>query len=143
MSDNAGSGIFRKKTMDRISSPEELTDYLKVTNPGIWLVLTAVICFLIGLFVWSFVGTLETRSAATVVVKDHTAMVILTDSNNLEEGMPLQVSSESAAIASVETDDYGRAVGKAEIALPDGTYEGTVVTDQTRPIEFLTNAGGI
>ena len=143
MSDNAGSGIFRKKTMDRISSPEELTDYLKVTNPGIWLVLTAVICFLICLFVWSFVGTLETRSAATVVVKDHTAIVILTDSNNLEEGMPLQVSSESAAIASVETDDYGRAVGKAEIALPDGTYEGSVVTDQTRPIEFLTNAGGI
>lgn len=26
--------VFRKKTMDRISSPEQLTDYLRVTNPG-------------------------------------------------------------------------------------------------------------
>ncbi len=30
--------LFRKETMDRISSPEDLTDYLKVTNPGIWAI---------------------------------------------------------------------------------------------------------
>jgi hypothetical protein len=143
MSDNAPSGIFRKKTIDRISSPEDLTDYLKVTNPGIWLVLAAVICLLAGLFVWSFIGTLETKASATVVVNDHTAVVVLTDAGQLTEGMPLQVSSETASIAGVDTDEYGRTVGKAEIALPDGTYEGTVITDQTRPIEFLTNAGGI
>ena len=83
MSDNAPSGIFRKKTIDRISSPEDLTDYLKVTNPGIWLVLAAVICLLAGLFVWSFVGTLETKASATVVVKDHTALVILTDQGQI------------------------------------------------------------
>ena len=27
--------IFREKTIERISSPEQLTDYLRVTNPGI------------------------------------------------------------------------------------------------------------
>ena len=31
--------LFRKKAMDRISSPEDLTSYLKVTNPGVWSVL--------------------------------------------------------------------------------------------------------
>ena len=40
--------VFRKKTLDRISSPEQITDYLRVTNPGIWVVLVAVILLLDG-----------------------------------------------------------------------------------------------
>ena len=73
------STVFRKKTLDRISSPEQLTDYLRVTNPGIWV----------------------------------------------------------ALVASVNTDEYGRSIGTAEIELPDGTYPGIVVVEQTHPIDFL------
>ena len=35
--------IFRKETLERVSSPEQLSDYLRVTNPGIWIVLAAVV----------------------------------------------------------------------------------------------------
>ena len=35
--------IFRKKSLDRISSPEQLNDYIRVANPGIWMILAAVI----------------------------------------------------------------------------------------------------
>ena len=38
--------IFRKKSLDRLSSPEQLNDYLHVTSPGIWIVLGAVIFLL-------------------------------------------------------------------------------------------------
>ena len=31
--------IFRKKSLDRISSPEQLNDYIRVANPGIWMIL--------------------------------------------------------------------------------------------------------
>ena len=140
---SAKPAVFRKKTLDRISSPEDLTDYLKVTNPGVWVVLAAVIVLLCGIFVWSCVGTLETKEKASVIVEDHSAIVVLTDSNVLKEGMPLRVSTEEVTIASVYSDEYGRLVGKAEIALPDGTYEGTVITDQTHPIDFLTKAGNV
>ena len=44
MADNTQT-VFRKKTLDRIASPEQLTDYLRVTNPGIWVVLGAVLMF--------------------------------------------------------------------------------------------------
>lgn len=143
MSANEQPAVFRKKTLDRISSPEDLTDYLKVTNPGVWVVLAAVIVLLCGIFVWSCVGTLETKEKASVIVEDHSAIVVLTDSNVLKEGMPLRVSTEEVTIASVYNDEYGRLVGKAEIALPDGTYEGTLITDQTHPIDFLTKAGNV
>ena len=139
---SGGQSLFRKETMDRISSPEVLTDYLKVTNPGIWVVLVAVIVLLGGIFAWSCVGTLETTSDAAVVVYDHTALVVLKDSGTIAEGMQLRVSNENVQIAKVQFDEYGRAVGKTEVALPDGTYEGTVVTEQMHPIDFLIKAGG-
>ena len=39
--------VFRKKALERMSSPEQLTDYLCVTNPGI-RVLLAVAFLLLG-----------------------------------------------------------------------------------------------
>ena len=43
--------IFRKKNIDRISSPEALNDYLRVTTPMVWLILAAVILLLVGFLV--------------------------------------------------------------------------------------------
>mgnify|MGYP007101850082 CR=1 FL=1 len=129
--------VFRKKTLDRISSPEQLTDYLRVTNPGIWVVLVAVILLLAGVFAWSMVGTLETKAEVKVVVSDHTAQIVPLSSETLADGMPLRVSGQDYRIAFAQTDEYGRSVGMAEVNLPDGTYDGTVVTEAVHPISFL------
>ena len=68
---------FRKKAMNRISSPEDLTGYLRVTSPRMWIVPAAVIALLVGMFAWSSVGLLETTVDATAIVKDHTARIVL------------------------------------------------------------------
>lgn len=136
MSDNHNT-IFRKKTLDRISSPEQLTDYLRVTGPGIWAVLAAVIFLMAGILAWSFVGTLETKTGATVVVSGSSAEVITAGAEPLAEGMPLNVAGREYIITGVNTDPYGRTVGAANVDLPNGTYEGEVVVDRTRPIDFL------
>ena len=129
--------MFRQKTLERISSPEQLTDYLRVTNPGIWAVLAAVILLLAGLFAWSTVGTLETTADATVVVSDSSARVIITGAGTLEEGMPVRIAGQEYRIVSTDTDEYGRMTGEAMVDLPDGTYQGEVVVDSTSPIDFL------
>lgn len=132
--------LFRKKTLDRISSPEQLTDYLRVTNPGVWLILVVVLILLGSLIAWASIGTLETTSDVKVIVTDHTAEVISTQGVELSGGMPMHIAGQDAKIASAEKDEYGRSVGIAEVELPDGTYDGTVVTDETKPIEFLLKA---
>ena len=134
---NEKQGLFRNNMEDRITSPEQLTDYLRVTNPGIWVVLTAVILILAGIIAWSMAGTLETQSAVSVVVTDHTARIIPSGAAELEEGMPLRVSGQEFLIAFAEKDEFGRSVGTAEVGLPDGTYEGTVITETVHPISFL------
>ena len=137
MAEQENTTVFRQKTLERISSPEQLTDYLRVTNPGIWVILAAVILLLAGIFAWTVVGTLETTAQATVIVEDHTAQVVPAGAEALSGGMPLRIAGQEFTIASANADDYGRVTGTAEVNLPDGTYEGTVVVDSTRPIDFI------
>ena len=35
------SSIFREKSLKRISSPEQLNDYIKVSQPSVWIALAA------------------------------------------------------------------------------------------------------
>ena len=135
--ENNKQSVFRQKTIDRISSPEQLTDYLKVTGPGIWAVLAAVILLLAGVMVWSAVGTLETTADARVIVRDNKAIVVLNDTHALRSGMTMRVASKEYMIGDTESDEYGRTVGTAEVDLPDGRYDGTVVVEKTHPISFL------
>ena len=46
MEDNR-QGLFRAKNIERIESPESMNDYLQVTSPGVWLVLSYPQAFVI------------------------------------------------------------------------------------------------
>ena len=63
------SHLFRKQNVERISSPEQLQDYMRVTNPGIWMVLAAVIVLLAGILAASVFGRLETTLSARAEIK--------------------------------------------------------------------------
>jgi len=51
--------IFRKSAIDSLSSPEQLSDYIRVTTPSIWVILVATIILLGSLFVWAAFGRVE------------------------------------------------------------------------------------
>ena len=130
--------IFSQQALDRINSPEQLHDYMKVTNPGIWIVLAAVVVILVGFFVWMSVGVIETTVKVGVSTQNKQAEVAITSAENkMEKDMTLRVGGKETVILSTETDPYGRTVGKAEVDLPDGMYEGTLVTESVHPIQFL------
>ena len=58
-----GSGIFREKSIERVSGPEELNDYIRVASPSVWLVLAALILLLVGMLTWSVLSTVEAHNA--------------------------------------------------------------------------------
>ena len=129
--------IYRKEVLEKISSPEHLTSYLRVTNPGIWMVLIGVIVLLAGLIAWSTVGTLETTAHATVVVENSLAEVALDSGQPLEGGMSLRIHDQEYTIDYIYEDAVGRVLGESQVDLPDGRYDGTVVTESIHPIAFL------
>lgn len=60
--------IFRQKSLARISSPEEIDNYMKVTRPSLWLALGVIILLLAALILWSVTARIE----ATMVVDGQT-----------------------------------------------------------------------
>ncbi len=57
------SGLFRKTAIENVRAPEQLNDYIKVTTPGAWTALAAVLVLLGVLLVWGFLGSVEVTRA--------------------------------------------------------------------------------
>ena len=133
--------LFRQKTLDRVSSPEQLHDYMRVTNPAIWMLLGAVVALLAGLLVLSSVRTLETTLDVRARIGGGTAYVTLpaAQAKSVKAGMPMRIAGEEVAIETVYLNDDGETVCTADIAAQDGTYDAVIVTDAVTPIRFLLN----
>ena len=43
----------------RISSPEQVDDYIRVTTPGMWLLVAAILILLAAIIIWGFAGRVE------------------------------------------------------------------------------------
>jgi hypothetical protein len=55
------SNLFRKVAIERMSSPEQLDQLLRVTTPESWLALVAMIAFFSVVITWGFRGELATK----------------------------------------------------------------------------------
>ena len=66
--------IFRRESLDRVESPEQLDAYIKVSHPKVWLIMAALLVAVISVIVWSVVGSLP----QTMTVKGVTVAVLLT-----------------------------------------------------------------
>lgn len=56
----ASNSVYREKSLDRISSPERLDDYIKVSNPSVWVIIFALFILIGGFMYWGFFGSLPT-----------------------------------------------------------------------------------
>ena len=65
------NSVFRKKSLERISSPEQINDYIRVITPGMWILLIVIILLVIAGITWGLCVTLTVTdvSSAGEVVK--------------------------------------------------------------------------
>lgn len=54
--------IFRSKSLDRVTSPEQLNDYIKVTTPSVWLILIATMILIVGTLFWAVFGRIRVNT---------------------------------------------------------------------------------
>lgn len=154
--------IFRQKSIDRVSSPEQLDSYLKVTSPSVWLVLVGIIVILIGAIVWGAFGKLKTYAKAGCVVESGVAYCYVKEDEGtkVEIGMDIEIPAqekeieilnmESAGMNIPDTYDYlQHLVGVTSTDyvftvsgitdLPNGYYVGRIMTEAISPLEFILN----
>ena len=134
--------LFRKDSMDRMSSPEQLNDYLHVTNPTVWVVLAAVIILLAGMLVWGFFAQIDSFASGTAKVEGGTMTVLFDDekaASNVEAGMKIIVGESESTVTSVGKTEEGKTFALASTSLSDGTYPARAVFRQTQVLRLLFN----
>ncbi|BED93136.1 MAG: hypothetical protein RsTaC01_1106 [Candidatus Paraimprobicoccus trichonymphae] len=97
-------GLFRKSSIDRISSPEKLNEYIKITNPSLILILVALLSVVTGFLMWVFLGNIPeySRLNGIIITNPNTkiqkvyAFVPISEAVKLELGMEVQISPEYA-----------------------------------------------
>lgn len=53
--------LFREVSLEKLSSPEQLDELIKVTSPRSWLALIAIGCILLSAVIWGFFGSIPTK----------------------------------------------------------------------------------
>ena len=137
-----GKPIFNQKSIDRISTPEQLGDFLQVTTPAIWSVLAVVLLLLGSLLVWSSVTTVESYAAGTAEVRDSVLTLTFDDAakaENVQVGMNVKTGDYETPVLSVGRNGDGTLFAVAKADLPNGAYEAKVGYRSTQIIEMLFN----
>ena len=134
--------VFRKESLKRVSSPEQLNEYLQVTSPTSWVVFGAAILLIVSLFIWSSVTAVESYAAGKAEVQDGVLTLVFDDTKkaeNIEVGMDVRVGDTLTPVMSIGQDGDGNVFAVADTNLPDGTYEARVGYKSTQIIELFFN----
>lgn len=154
----------RKQEGKRVSSPEQMNEYIRVARPGTWLLLIAVALLLAGFCVWAFCGRLKTCVPAGVVVKGGSLTGYVADDSaeQIRAGETLRVGGKTYTVAAVSGEpqeidelfpaylahlsdfqdgDWVRSFSAEPEAEPagDGMYRADVVVESVSPVSFLWN----
>lgn len=156
------SNIFREKSINRVSSPEQLNDYIRATKPGLWMLLAAIIILLAGLCVWGVFGRLDTtlrtvgvceNGRLTCCIKEENIAMVQTGMKVTINGQEFTLDSISQTPAEVNGQwdayvlhigglsegEWVFAAGAPANSLPAGVYEAVVTIDSVAPMSFVLN----
>lgn len=152
--------IFRQKSIEKVSSPESLNDYVKVASPSVWTILIGIIILLVGVCVWGAMGRLDTKVRIGVISNaDETICYVgENDINKIKigqkfdlygteceitaiDGTPIQVKELSPLMLhalDLSGEDWAYKVSiKGNIDA--GEYESVIITESVSPMSFILN----
>lgn len=152
--------LFREKNLERLESPEKLNDYLRVTSPGVWLVLATVIILLVGVCVWGVFGRIEATKPAAIVTENGESICMVpegaikgvleyrtvkVDGTEMElrpSVLEPETVTESTNVyvmlaGSLSVGDIVYPVALAEPLEEEGIVQGILVTETLSPMSLL------
>ena len=156
------SELFRKKSIERVTSPEQLNDYIRVSNPSGRMILSAMMSLLAGVCEQGDKESLDTKKQASGVCENGklTCYIKSDDISDVKEDTIISVDGKEYTVKSVsaspvrldgEKDSYLIYLGGfsetdwvyvATVDSPDladGEYSVDVITKRVSPISFVLN----
>lgn len=152
--------IFRQKSIDKVSSPESLNDYVKVASPSVWMILVGIIILLIGVCVWGVLGRLDTKVRVGVTNNGSESVCYISESDihKVQIGQTFEVNGNRCEILMIgSTPIQGKELSplmlhalklnteewvyEAKVSgdIEVGEYESSIVVDSVSPMSFILN----
>ena len=105
------SDLFTEKALDKLRSPDDLYNYLRVTNPSIWVLLFACVFLIAGLLVWAVFGTLSSSvdTVGTCLSGEVVCFLPYDRASAVHVGNSAKVNGELVQVASVSRTPVSRA----------------------------------
>jgi len=154
---------MEEKNLKKVDSPEQLNQYIRLSNPGVWILLIAIVVLLIGVCAWGFFGKIDTKITTVAISGDYNSYVYIkeTDLEKIKTGMSVEIvnNENKYEIVEIETtpekvtdelSEYARHLGNFQIGewvykcrlnknLREGTYGANIVVESIAPMVFITN----
>ena len=122
-------------------SPDELNNYIRVTNPAVWLLIVAMLSLVIGALCWGILGHIDRTVETAVSVENGkvTCYVYKDDMEEVQVGMTVSYFEEEGTITEIGEESDGTYLCTIEgtSELSDGIYFGTITVEKIAPISFL------
>ena len=140
--------VFRQKSMEKITSPEQMNDYIRVSNPSVWMILAAVIVLLIGVCVWGEDGRLTVYlSEGDFARSDGDAILSVGEAEYAAAsdaaGTPILLDESTDPyllhLIGLSAGDWVHALSAEAPDLKDGVYTVSVIIERVGPLDFVLN----
>ena len=126
--------LFREKSLEKIKSPDNLNEYIKVINPSLWIVFLAAFLLLAGAFIWGYFGQIEDKLAVAVVARD--GKVTCEYNESVQVGMQAVLGGYEGKVSSVNPLEITISFDNP---IPDGIYSAYIIIGTISPISFVFN----
>jgi len=115
------SKIFRKVALERLSSPDQLDQLMRVTDPRGWMALGALGVLLGAALIWSFLGSIPTEAQGEgILIRQGGVSTVVTVGEGQVEEILVQVGDrivKGQQVASIRQDLLGRQIQDTEARL--------------------------
>ncbi|MCP4252226.1 MAG: NHLP bacteriocin system secretion protein [Candidatus Scalindua sp.] len=117
------SKVFRKVSLERMSSPEQLDQMMQVTTPKGWVVLLALIILVVFAIFWGIFGSISTKvTGMGILIKRGGVFNIGTDSHGLVLDLKFAVGEtvhKGDLVAIVDQPDLSDQLESAKVDLQE------------------------
>ncbi len=91
------SRVFRKVSLERLSSPEQLDQLMKVTNPQGWLALGTLVLLILAALLWGIFGSIPTEALGEgILLRRGGVSALVANGTGQVEEMLVEVGDEIA-----------------------------------------------
>ncbi len=151
------------KKFKKVNSPDQLNQYIRLSNPGVWILLLAIVVLLVGVCIWGYFGKIDTKIKTVVISDNYTSYLYVKEEDmaKIKNGMQVELNNNENIfeIADIEEtpekvtddmDEYARHLGNFQVGewvykcrlnknVKEGTYSANIIIESIAPMTFITN----